>query len=452
MTAVVHAPEEKPSNAPRLNGLSPSRKSRDAATYKGTFKHALSLLRTPRFGTYFVATLLSNIGTWAQQIAEPWLLLSLGASSVLIGLDSFVQSAPVLVLILAGGMLADTADRRRVITTFQAIQMMCPVALVALLLTGMIEAWMVVALSLVVGVTDALSMPSFQTIAPSIVRRDQIGTAITLNATQFNLSRILGPAFAGLLMSTVGAIGCFAANAASFLPFIAVALWMLPPGKPTPRPDERLDRHHLFLGLRRILTTDYMRGALITVLTTSILCGPLLIFCPVLVKDVLHGDASQFSLAIGAFGVGGLLGAVALLGMEARHDGRKLSSRFAALYGATTALAAINPWAPVLPLLLMLAGFSMAISNTSANSLLQAMASPRLRGRTISLYMLAMRGGLSIGGLVAGLTADLFGVRYALLFNGVLALIAHMIIGRVWARASLPSFDERPRPASKRAA
>ncbi len=217
------------------------------------FKQALSLLWTPRFGTYFMATLLSNIGTWSQQVAEPWLLLSLGASPFLIGLDTFVQSAPALILILAGGMLVDGADRRRVITTFQAIQMMCPVALVALLLTGTVVPRTVIALSLVVGITNALSMPSYQTIAPSIVRHDQIGTAIALNASQFNLSRIIGPALAGILMATIGAIGCFLANALSNVPFIAVALWILPPGLSAPRQNERLDRHSLFPGLRRIL-------------------------------------------------------------------------------------------------------------------------------------------------------------------------------------------------------
>ena len=407
------------------------------------FKRALSLLLTPRFGTYFVATLLSNVGTWSQQVAEPWLLLSLGASPFLIGLDTFVQSAPALVLILAGGMLADTGDRRRVITTFQAIQMMCPVTLVALLLTGTVVPWMVIALSLIVGITDALSMPSYQTIAPSIVRHDQIGTAIALNASQFNLSRILGPTLAGILMASIGAIGCFLANALSYVPFIAVALWILPPGRSVPRQNERLDRHSLFLGLRRVLTTPHMRGALLTTLTTSLMCGPLVILCPVLVRDILGGDASEFSLAIGAFGVGGLLGALALLGFEAEHDGRKLSTGFAAVSGGMTALAAINPWAHILPLLLMLAGFSMAVSNTSANSLLQATAPSRLRGRTVSLYMLAMRGGLSIGGLLSGMSADILGVRYALLVNGVLAFVAHVVIGRQWTRFPLPDMEKR---------
>jgi MFS family permease len=403
------------------------------------FYQSLRLLRTPRFGTFCFASLLSNIGTWAQQVAEPWLLLSLGASSFLIGLDAFVQAAPVWVLIVAGGILADRADRRRVIATFQTIQMLCPVLLVVLLMTNTVAPWMVVALSLVVGITDALSMPSFQTIVPSIVRRDQIAAGLALNATQFNLSRILGPALAGVLMASVGAIGCFAINAASYLPFIGVALWILPHRSAPLLAEESFDRHHIFSGLRDIAGASHVRGALLTVLVTSTLCGPLIIFCPVLVKDVLHGDASEFSLAIGAFGVGGLLGAVGLLGVDAQHDRRWLSSGFAAGYGAITALAAINPFFWGLPILLVFAGLSMAASNTSANSLLQATVAAPLRGRTISLFMLAVRGGISIGSLITGISVHLLGIRYALLINGILALATHIMIGRRWIRTALPT-------------
>jgi predicted MFS family arabinose efflux permease len=383
-------------------------------------------------------------GTWAQQVAEPWLLLSLGASSFLIGLDTFVQAAPVWFLILAGGVLADRADRRRVIATFQSIQMLCPALLVVLLMTNTIEPWIVVALSLVVGITDALSMPSFQTIVPSLVRRDQIAAALALNLTQFNLSRILGPALAGILMASVGAIGCFAANAASYLPFIGVALWILPRRNAPPTADESLDRRHLFSGLRHIAGAPHIRGALLTVLATSTLCGPLIVFSPVLVKDVLHGDSSEFSLAIGAFGAGGLLGAIGLLGVDAERDRRWLSSGFAASYGAIVALAAINPWSWGLPILLAVAGLSMSVSNTSANSLLQATVVASRRGRTISLFMLAMRGGMSIGSLLTGISVSFIGVRYALLINGMLALAAHIVIGRRWITTTLRATAQAP--------
>ena len=205
------------------------------------FRQSLRLLGTRRFGTFWLASLLSNIGTWAQQVAEPWLLLSLGASPFLIGLDSFAMNAPVWLLTLAGGVLADRADRRRVIALFQSIQMLCPTLIAALLVLGSIRPWMIIALSLVVGVTDALSMPSFQSIVPSIVGRDQIGRGLALNSTQFNLSRILGPAIAGVLMASIGAVACFALSAASYIPFIGVALWILPRRATGPPSDDAFD-------------------------------------------------------------------------------------------------------------------------------------------------------------------------------------------------------------------
>ena len=177
-----------------------------------------------------------------------------------------------------------------------------------------------------------------------------------------------------------------------------------------------------------------LRGALLTVFLTSMLCGPLIVFCPVLVKDTLQGNSSNFSAAISAFGVGGLVGAIALLNVDPKRDRRWLSSRSAVCYGFTLVLAALDPWLWGLPPLLALAGVSMSISNTSANSLLQTLAPPQLRGQTISLYMLAMRGGVSIGSLFTGASANFLGVRYALLANGTSAIITQLAIGRQWLR------------------
>jgi MFS family permease len=398
------------------------------------FRESLGLLFSRRFGTFCFASLLSNIGTWAQQVAEPWLLLNLGASSFVIGLDAFAAAAPAWPLSLIGGVLADRGDRRRIIATYQSIQMLCPIALVALLLTDAVQPWMVVALSLVVGITDALSMPSFQTIVPSIVERDQIAPALALNATQFNLSRILGPAIAGLLMAGLGAIGCFAINAASYVPFILIALWILPRGRTPPSPEDTFDRERPFAGFRDIADEPQLRGALLTVLLTSTFCGPLLVFSPVLVRDALQGDAASFSGAVSAFGVGGLLGATGLLAVDATRDRRRLSSGFAIGYAVSMALAALDPWLWSLPILLGLAGLAMSISNTSANSFLQATAAPQLRGQTISLFMLAMRGGISVGSFVTGVSVGFLGVRYALLANGMLAVIGQVIVGRLWLR------------------
>jgi MFS family permease len=402
------------------------------------FGKSIQLLRTRRFGTFWFASLLSNIGTWAQQVAQPWLLLSLGASSFLLGVDAFALGAPVLLLTLVGGMLADRADRRRVIAFFQSIQMLCPVLVVVLLLTGAVRPWMIIVLSLVVGITDALSMPSFQSIVPSIVARDQIPAGIALNSTQFNLSRILGPAVAGVLMASVGALGAFAVSAGSYVPFILVAVWILPHGAVARPGGHGFAYRELFAGVREVAREPALRGALLTVLVTSAMCTPIITFCPVLVKDAFQGNVGHFSLAVGAFGVGGLIGATGLLAIDPGRDRRPLSSWFAAGYGAIVVLAALNHWFWVLPALFVLAGLSMTASNASANTLLLGAAPARIRGQTVSLFMLAVRGGVSVGSLLTGVSISLLGVREALLINGLLALTAQIAVGRAWMRAPLP--------------
>jgi len=406
-----------------------------------TFRESLSLLATRRFGTFWFASLLSSIGTWAQQVAEPWLLLTLGASPFLIGLDSFASNAPVWLLTLVGGVLADRADRRRVIALFQSIQMLCPAAIVVLLVTGTVHPWMIIVLSVVVGVTDALSMPSFQSIVPSIVKREQIGRGLALNSTQFNLSRILGPSIAGVLMASVGAMACFVVSAASYVPFIGVALWILPRWTPEPKRAGAPPRRSPLSSIGLILRQPHLRGALLTVLATSLLCAPLVTFTPVLVMDVFHGDAARFSTAVAAFGAGGLLGAAGLLGIAPEVSRRRLSSGFALSYGVLLVLTAINPWFWGLPPLLVFAGASMTVSNTAANSLLQATAAPGLLGQTVSLYMLAVRGGISLGALLTGATVGLLGVQHALLLNGLLAVAAQLALAWMWARTPIPAPD-----------
>lgn len=396
-----------------------------------------------------MASLLANIGTWAQQVAQPWLLVSLGASPLLLGLDAFAAGAPVLLFTVLGGALADRRDRRQVIAFFQSVQMLCPLAIVALLLAGTLQPWMVIALSLVIGLTDALSMPSFQTIVSVLVTPRQLPTGIALNATQFNLSRILGPAVAGVLIASVGALGAYAVSAASYVPFILVALWALPrPGRVAAGDDAHDDpaaaaaRDTLWVGLRLVLREKRLRLALATVFCTGLLCSPLITFCPVLVKAVSGDGLGRFSLTIAAFGVGGLIGSIALLGVDAERDRRGLSASGAVAFGALLVAAATCPWPDALPAVYLLAGIAMTVANACANTDLQAATLPARRGRAVSLFMLAMRGGLALGALVTGLTVSAFGVRHALLANGLVAVAVQAAVGLAWMRA-----QSRVRPA-----
>ncbi len=378
-----------------------------------------------------------------QQVAEPWLILSLSGSSFLLGLDAFAMDAPVWILTLLGGFLADRRDRRKVIFFFQAIQMFCPIFLVLLLLTGTIHVWMIIGLSLVVGITDALSMPAFQSIVPSIVATNQIGTAIALNSTQFNLSRVLGPAIAGVVMARYGPAWCFGANALSYIPLLFTVYWIQVPRKVNRR-FAMSSGQPWFAEIRRIGRQPRLLGALSTVLVTSVLCGPLIAFSPVLIKQVFHSDALHFGQAIAAFGMGGLIGATGILAVEGHVDRVKLCSGAAVLYGVLLSLVAMNRSLPLLSGLLVLCGAAMTASNISANSILQYTAHDHIRGRTSSLYMLAMRGGLSLGNLIAGMSITYLGVSHVFLINGIAAMLIQAWIYRKWADASAVAARQIP--------
>src|SRR5208337_37794 len=413
-----------------------------ATVHNHSLANSLRLLLTRRFGSFWVGSLLSNLGTWMQQVAEPWLILSLSGPSFLLGLDAFVMDAPVWILTLLGGVLADRHDRRKVISSFQTIQMLCPILLVILILTGTIHVWMIIGLSLIVGITDALSMPAFQSIVPSIVAPNQIGTAIVLNSTQVNLSRVLGPAIAGVVMARYGPVWCFGANALSYIPLLLTVYWIQVP--------RRVDRRFAmssgqpwFTEIRRIGHQPRLLGALCTVLVTSILCGPLIAFSPVLIKQVFHSDAIHFGQAIAAFGAGGLIGAAGILAVEGQADRIKLCSGAAVLYGALLSLVAANRSLSLLSWLLVLCGAAMTASNTSANSILQYTAHDRIRGRTSSLYMLAMRGGLSLGNLMAGVSVTYLGVSSVFLINGIAAVLIQAWIYRKWVYATAAT---KPQP------
>ncbi len=283
-------------------------------------------------------------------------------------------------------------------------------------------------------------MPAFQSIVPSLVERERLGPAYALNSAQFNLARVAGPALAGLLLASVGAVACFAANTLSYLPFILAALWILPRRSRAPVARSR----SALTGYREVLRSREQAGALATVLATGVLCGPIITFAPVLVKDVLHAGAGHFGGALSAFGVGGLGGAIVLLALEGHVERRLLCSWCAGLLGLMIAAAALaRSFAPLVGVF-ALGGAAMTMSNTSANSILQSTADDRRRGATASLYMIAMRGGLALGNLATGAAAKKFGMTHVLIFDGALAVVAQLIIGLSWATRAEDGSNQGP--------
>lgn len=386
-------------------------------------------LRSRNFTILWFGNLLANTGTWMQQVAEPWLVLRLSGSPFLLGVDSFMMDGPIWALILAGGVIADRWDRRRTALFFQGIQVICPILLVVLLLLGRVQVWMVIALSLVVGVTDALSGPAVNALVPSSVPEDDVPSAVALNSAQFNLSRILGPFFAGIAMATLGPIVCFALNASSYAPYL-LAIYLIrlpsrPPAPSTTATKRPTGTRSLLEAVRAVTRKNRLRRALLTVVVTSLFCMPLITFIPVLVRDAFHLGSTEFGGALSVFGFGGLVGAGAVLPLKTNRQRIRLSTLAALGLGTLVALTSVTHVFGLELALLFLIGGSMVASNTAANALLQSSIDGRIRGRVSSLYTLALRGGAPIGNLVTGAVATHWGVRTALFANGALAIACH---------------------------
>jgi predicted MFS family arabinose efflux permease len=388
-----------------------------------------SLLRSKRYGLFWVSSLFSNMGTWMQQLAQPWIILSLNPSSFWVGIDSFALNAPGWIFTLWGGLLADRFERKRIILFFQSVQALCVLTLLLLLLLGHLKIWMILVISFLIGTTDAFSVPALQSIIPSLVKSRDIPRAVALNSAQFNLSRVVGPALAGFMIATYGAITCVGANLFSYLPFFLSIYWIYPRQAPKivhSRSAESVQTGNQFLA---ILQDQHFQAPLISMFVTALFCSQLITFCSVIIKDVFHAGAAELGWSTAAFGLGGVIGAVIFSLMAGGVLGtRKAAVLVAAGLGGIVALVAAAPSVIFLDVCLFFAGLTLTLSNTSVNSNLQISATNAMRGQVASMCQLAVRGGISVGGLFTGTMTAKLGAREAFLINGILALLLQLLV------------------------
>lgn len=403
-------------------------------------KSQKSFLKTRLYALYWISSLLSNIGTWMQQVAEPWVVLSLSNSPFWVGLDSFAMNAPSLIFTLFGGILADRFDRKKIVLLFQTIQWLCILIMLTLLILGWLKVWMIVIISFLIGLTDSLSMPSFQTIIPSIVDEKEIPKALSLNSTQFNLSRILGPAIAGVVIAKYGVVACFSANAISYLPFF-LSLYFIYPRKIKIEnavkvlPTKPLEH---FKEFKQLLHNSKIRLPLFTSFINGLFCAPLITFCSVLVKNNFHAQVGSFGGAMAAFGMGGLLGAtISFIPLPKSFTRNKFSNAIAIFLGMIVIAIAFNRSLLLLYILLVIAGAMLTTSNIGVITFLQQNANNSIRGRIVSLYQLALAGGISMGALLTGFTVSQFSIETAFLINGSMAVALQSFV--LWFQFKIPT-------------
>jgi MFS family permease len=395
------------------------------------FRRIAAALIYRDFRVLWFGAFTSTIGTWMQKVAQNWLVLTISGSSsaFFLGLDSFLGELPILLLTLVGGVVADRYDRKRLLLSSQYIQMTAAFTLAALVYWDVVRIWHVLALSVITGLAQAFGGPAYQSLLPSLVGKNDVPNAIAFNSIQFNLARVIGPLLAGAALAAFGMVACFGLNGLSFLAVI-VAILMLHVRHIPPTAKTRM-HHELKSGFEYARAHPALLSLAVLGFSATFLGGPLLTFLPLFAQDVFRGGVTQYTHLMSFAGAGAVTGAlvVAWLG-KFPHMGRTLLI-LQVVFGLLIALFAVTRIFWINAILLFGCASCMVMVFAMLSSLVQLNAPNEMRGRVMSIYMVAFRGGSPLGGLVGGWMATLAGAPSVLIVNGVLlSLVATWFLTR----------------------
>jgi MFS family permease len=372
------------------------------------------------FRVLWFGAFLSTIGTWMQKVTQNWLVLTItGTSSAFfLGLDSFLGELPILLFTVVGGVVADRRDRRQLLLLSQYVQMGAAFALAALVYWDQVRIWHVLALSVVTGLAQAFGGPAYQSLLPSLVGKDDVPNAIAFNAIQFNLARVIGPLIAGAALATFGMVACFGLNGLSFLAVIAALLSLHV--KHIPPAATRRMRDEFQSGFVYVRSHPALLGLAVLGFAGTFLGNPVLTFLPLFAQDVLQGNVTQYTHLMSSAGAGAVSGAL-IVAWRGRfpHMGRAVLLIQLA-FGVLVVLFANSRYFWLNAALLFGAGACMVMVFATLSSLVQLNAPNEMRGRVMSLYMVAFRGGMPLGSLAGGWLATLTSAPTVLTLNGVL--------------------------------
>ena len=376
---------------------------------------------------FWIGAFLSNVGTWMQAVAQGWLVLQLTNSPFWLGLDGFMATAPAFVFTLLGGAFADRIDRRRLLLYTQVVAGIAALALASLVATNVVNRWMVLGFSFVTGCCMSLASPSYLALTYDLVGREDLANAVALNSTQFQLSRVVGPALAGVAFRVFGIAGCFFANGLSFIAVVA-ALWMV-------RMDRRSDSDVPAVKERPAILRDIAEGfvyvrnrprvssLLLLAAVNSLFGAPYFTLVPIYARDIFHLGETGLALMMGIAGAGAFFGAllVAFLGDFQRKGWFVLGG--AIMFGLCITGFALSNRLLVSLLFLFGLGFAVVVSVALTNTLLQKLVTDEMRGRVMSMFILSFMGTIPIGNIAAGTASTHFGPQYTLAVGGLVVTV-----------------------------
>ena len=398
-------------------------------------------LKYRNYRLFFTGQSISLIGTWMQRIAMPWLVYHLTGSAFLLGVVSFAGQIPTFLLAPFAGVVTDKFNKYKVLLITQVFSLVQASILAILSLTGTIQIWHIVILSIALGCINAFDVPSRHSFVIEMVeRKEDLGNAIALNSMMFNGARLIGPSIAGLLLAVTGEGICFLINAVSYV----FVIWSLLRMKVKAREVKR-ETGNLFEEMKEGFNYTFgfppIKQLIILLGTVSLMGASYQLLMPVYAKDVLHGGSSTFGFLMGAAGFGALVGALFLASRETVIKLGKLIPASAALFGSGLVVLSFTGFFPLAILLMVVTGLGLMLNTASSNTILQTITDDDKRGRVMSFYAMAIMGTAPFGSLLAGSLAKLIGTPLTMLIGGL-----SCITGSFFFYRKLPELKRIVRP------
>ncbi len=363
----------------------------------------------------------SSIGTWMQILAQSWLVYQLSNSSLYLGLDAFFGQIPIFLFSLFGGVFADRKSRRTLLLISQCIQLTCAFLLATLWATGVVRVWQIWCLSFTVGIAQSFGGPAYSALIPTLVEKEDLQNAIALNSIQFNLARVVGPALGGIALTRLGAGWCFTLNGISYLAVIASLLSIRSPF--TPAKNEGSVIESIKEGIDFLRQREGMISLVALAFLMTLLSYPLITFLPVIARDVFHGDANTFTLFLCLSGAGSVTGALVVASSQTQKKQAMRSLLVMLLLGLFIAFIGASKNLLLTGTFIFIAGLLLMIVFALNSSLVQIYVSDAMRGRVMSVYNVAFRGGMPLGSLLSGVLIKTASAPAVMTLNGILVFV-----------------------------
>jgi MFS family permease len=403
--------------------------ARSSATVKGIVVQTFQQFRQRTFSSlgirnyrlYFVGQGISLCGTWMQTVAQALLVLKLTGSGTQLGLITAVQSIPILVLGPYGGVIADRFPKRQILYVTQAICGLLGLSVFSLVATNLIQLWMVFLAGALLGLVKVVDNPTRQAFVMEMVGPEALTNAISLNSTEVNLARVIGPTIAGALVATVGLAACFLLDGLSYAAVvISLAMMSARDLKLSQRPNR--ERGQVVQGLRYVREAPLLLTTLVMMAIIGLFTYEFSVSLPILAEFTFHSGASGFAALTAAMGFGSVVGGLYTASRKNTTPRMLVISAF--LFGLSVLMAAFSPTIAVAFAAMVVVGFFSINFTSLGNATLQLHSTPAMRGRVMALWFVAFLGTTPFGGPLIGWISEHAGARWGLFLGGVAAILA----------------------------